>query len=64
MMTFTLIFSEEDTGRVKSMVTDVRGVRHINTKEVGIVDFNGQRRSIAFRENEKLEVLHRTIEMH
>lgn len=56
---FTLIFSDEETGRVKSIVTHVRGVRHINSREVAITEHNGQRRSIAFYENEKLEVIHR-----
>lgn len=63
MMTFTLIFSDEETGRAKTIVTDVRGVRYINAKEVAITEHNGRRRTIAFHENEKLEVLHRTIEM-
>lgn len=60
---FHLVFSDEATGRVKTIVTDVRGVRYINSKEVAITEYNGQRRTIAFRENEKLEVLHRNVEM-
>lgn len=60
----TLIFSDEKTGKVKSIVTGIRGVRHINAKEVAITEFSGQRRSIAFHQNEKLEVLHREVESH
>lgn len=59
MSTFTLIFSDEETGKVRSIVTDIRGVRHINPREVAITELNGQRRSIAFHQNEKLEVIHR-----
>jgi hypothetical protein len=56
---FTLIFSDEETGKVKSIVSDVRGVRHINSREVAITELSGQRRSIAFHQTEKLEVIHR-----
>ena len=59
MNTLMLIFSDEETGKVKSTVTDIRGVRYINSKEVAITELSGQRRSIAFHQNEKLEVVHR-----
>ena len=58
-MIFTLVISDEETGRVKSIVTDVRNIRHINQREVAITEVNGFRRNIAFYENQKLEVLHR-----
>jgi hypothetical protein len=62
MTLFTLIFSDEETGKVRSTVTDIRGVRHINPKEVAITELSGQRRSIAFHQNEKLEVTRREVE--
>lgn len=58
-MIFTLVFSDEETDRVKSTVTDVRNIRYINQNEVAITEVNGYRRTIAFHENEKLEVFHR-----
>lgn len=58
---FQLIFSEEETGKVKSIVTEVRSIRHINSREVAFTVFSGQRRSVAFPENWKLEVLHREV---
>ena len=61
MITFTLVFSDEETGRVKSTVTEVKNIRHINSREVAITDLIGGRRNIAFHENEKLEILHRDI---
>jgi len=64
MLTLTLIFSDEETGKVRSTVTGIRGVRHINAREVAITELNGQRRIIAFHPNEKLEVIHREIEMY
>lgn len=58
---FQLIFSDQETDRVKSIVTDVQNVRHINSREVAITELGGQRRSIAFHENEKLEVRHNDV---
>jgi hypothetical protein len=61
MNTFTIIFSDEETGKVRCIVTGIRGVRHINPREVAITELNGQRRNIAFNQNEKLEVIHREV---
>jgi len=60
---FDLIFSDQETGRVKSIVTHVTNVRHINSKEVAITELGGQRRSIAFHADEKLEIRHREAEI-
>lgn len=59
---FTLVFSEEETGKIKSVVSPVRGVRHINDREVAFTEYDGQRRTIAFHEGWKLEVLRREVQ--
>lgn len=62
MTLFVLIFSDEETGKVKTTVTDVLGVNHIGPRKVSITELSGQRRSISFHENEKLEVTRREVE--
>lgn len=62
MTLFTLVFSDAETGKVKTTVTDVRGVNHIGPQKVSITVLGGYRRSIAFHANEKLEVTRREVE--
>jgi len=61
--TFTLIISDEETGKVKSIITDIRSVNLINSKEIGFTEFSGLRRTVAFYPNQKLEVIHREMRM-
>lgn len=58
-MTFTLVIYEEETNKLKSTVTNVENIRHVNTKEIAFTEHGGRRRSIAFYEDQRLEVLHR-----
>jgi hypothetical protein len=55
-MTFEIIFTEVETGRVTYAITDIAMIRWITHSEIGMTMLDGRLARCSFRKNEKLEI--------